>query len=178
MAILNKYKKKWKTSLLLRKDRYYDFVLSHDNTPSIPLNGNLTKRCLIGYIDTNNKDCIISNTSVLSDYNYNYTKSIVDGTTLKNIGFTGIDTSLVTFDKDTITIDEFTNLIQTTTLDISSGDTRLKLIPVSGNTKIYNSLSTSLDNHLLTIIESVSSVTLIWAIVFLFLVSVNSILKT
>ena len=69
MAILNKYKKKWKSLLLLRKDRYYDLVLSHDDAPTIPLNGNLTKKCLISYIDTNNKNCIVDNSLLFSDSN-------------------------------------------------------------------------------------------------------------
>jgi hypothetical protein len=138
MAILNKYKKKWKTSLLLRKDRYYDFVLSLDNAPTILLTGNLTKKCLISYIDTNNPACIIDNGLLFSSNDYVYDKAINDDLSLKNIGFTGIDTSLVPFDVDSATTEDFANIVQNTTLDIVSGDTRLQLAPVSGNTKLYS----------------------------------------
>ena len=138
MAILNKYKKKWKTSLLLRKDRYYDFVLSLDNAPTILLTGDLTKKCLISYIDTNNPACIIDNSLLFSSNDYVYDKAINDDLSLKNIGFTGIDTSLVPFDIDSVTTEDFANIVQNTTLDIVSGDTRLQLVPVSGNTKLYS----------------------------------------
>lgn len=138
MAILNKYKKKWKTSLLLRKDRYYDFVLSHDNTPSIDIDGKLTEKCLITYIDTNNPNCIIDNSLLFSNPKYSYEKAINDNVSLKNIGFTGIDTSIVPFDVSSGTTDDFIDIVLNTTLDVTSGDTRLQLIPVSGNTKLYD----------------------------------------
>lgn len=138
MAILNKYKKKWKTILSLRKDNYYDFVLSLDNASTVLLDGDLTERCLINYIDTNNPECIINNTLLVSDSEHNYENAVNNNLTLDNIGFTGIDTSLVRFDKDTITDEEFIDLVKNTTLQISSGDTRLQLQPVSGNTKLYD----------------------------------------
>ena len=138
MSILNKYKKKWKQTLQLRKDNYYDFVLSLDNARSVYNTGNLVARCLTSYIDVGKKGCLIEGGGVISLNNYSYDGAINSGLVLKNIGFTGIDTMLVPFDKDTITEDEFTNLITTSTLTIDSGDTRLLLQPVSGNTKLYD----------------------------------------
>ena len=102
MAILNKYKKKWKTLLLLRKDRYDDFVLSLDNTKAVPLDGKLTEDCLISYIDTNNPECIIDGSLLFSDSKHNYENAINDNVSLTNIGFTGIDTSIVPFDKNNV----------------------------------------------------------------------------
>ena len=138
MAILNKYKKKWKTLLLLRKDRYDDFVLSLDNTKAVPLDGKLTEDCLISYIDTNNPECIIDGSLLFSDSKHNYENAINDNVSLTNIGFTGIDTSIVPFDKDNVDMDEFIDIVQMSALDITSGDTRLQLLPVSGNTKLYD----------------------------------------
>ena len=138
MAILNKYKKKWKTLLLLRKDRYDDFVLSLDNTKAVPLDGKLTEDYLISYIDTNNPECIIDGSLLFSDSKHNYENAINDNVSLTNIGFTGIDTSIVPFDKDNVDMDEFIDIVQMSALDITSGDTRLQLLTVSGNTKLYD----------------------------------------
>ncbi len=138
MAILNKYKKKWVTSLLLRKDKYYDFVLSHNNEKTVQLNGKLTERCLISYIDTNKKDCIIDNSLLFSDKKYTYANAVNDNLELKNIGFTGIDTSTVPYDIESGNTDEFSDVIQNTSLQIIDKDTRLQLVPVTGNTKQYD----------------------------------------
>ena len=138
MAILNKYKKKWKTNLFLRKDNYYDFVLSLDNAHTVLLDGNLTERCLVNNIDTNKEECIPDGETLMSDGEHSYEHAYNDNLTLKNIGFTGIDTSLIEFDKDTITTDKVINLVQNTVLQIDSGDTRLQLFPVGGNTKLYD----------------------------------------
>ena len=137
MAILNKYKKKWQTGLQLRKDNYYDFVLSLNNESSVPLNGKLTTRCLSSYIDVENKDCLIDGGGLISSNKYSYANAVNNGLELRNIGFTGVDTSLVKFDKDSITEDEFTNILLNSKLTLASGDTRLELTPVSGNTKQY-----------------------------------------
>lgn len=60
-----------------------------------------------------------------------------DDIELKDIGLTGVDNGFITYDKDRITNEEFLKLYLNSTYTIQSGDTRLFLSPVTGNTKLY-----------------------------------------
>jgi hypothetical protein len=57
---------------------------------------------------------------------------------LNNIGFTGVDNGLLTFDKDTITEEEFNEIYTKSVLEVEADDYRLMLSPVDGNTKVYD----------------------------------------
>lgn len=135
--IINKYKR-WKPILLLIEDKYHDFVLSQDNSNTININGELTKKCLISYIDINNKECIGNNGEVFSLEGFKYDGAINENVNLNDFGYTNVDNGLIRYDKETITLDEFVDLISNSGLNIASGDTRLYLYPVNGNSKHYN----------------------------------------
>lgn len=59
------------------------------------------------------------------------------GVTLYDIGLTAMDNGLIHFRKDRITNEQFIDLLTGSTYDIPSGDTRLFLTPVTGNTQMY-----------------------------------------
>ena len=69
---------------------------------------------------------------------YQWEKAINNGVELNNIGLTGMDNGLITFDKDTITEEEFLKLYTESTLQIDKDDNRLILTPVNGNNKLYS----------------------------------------
>ena len=59
------------------------------------------------------------------------------GVEMEDIGFTGMDNGLIRFRKDRITNEQFLKLWTDSTYSIESGDTRLFLTPVTGNTQMY-----------------------------------------
>ncbi len=123
--------------LIVSKSEYYDLILSDNNDDSFTPTGNdlYTDLC-IGYIDTNIPDCVDTD-KLISLTGYTWSEAINNGVELGNIGYTGIDNGLVKFDIDTITDDELKNIITGSTLTILTGDTKLYLNAVSGNTKNY-----------------------------------------
>lgn len=133
MAILNNYKR-WKPILVLDNSKYFDTVLSLDNSRSVDINRKLTEKCLISYIDAENSKCIIDNGGMVSLPEYSFLNAISDGVTLEDIGLTGTDNGIIRFDKSTITDEEYISIIQNSELSIESGDTRLYLLPMYGNT--------------------------------------------
>lgn len=135
--ILNKYKR-WKPILLLNEDKYNDFVLSLDNSNTININGELTNKCLISYIDINNNQCVGDNGEIYSLPQFKYRAAINEDVQLKDFGYTNVDNGLIRYDKENTTLDEFVDLISNTELEITSGDTRLYFYPVNGNSKHYN----------------------------------------
>ncbi len=133
--ILNKYKKQ-KQRLLLNTQKYLDFVLSLDNSKTINLDGNLTKKCLISYIDTNNEECF-DDKSLVSMSGYTYENSINEGETLKDLGFTNVDNGHIYYDKNELTLDDFVNIITNVSYTLPQNDERLHLYPVNGNSQYY-----------------------------------------
>lgn len=136
MQILNNYKR-WQPQLVIDRETTYDFVLSREDSVSIPINKKLADRCLISYIDFNDDNCVSGDT-VFSNNDYKYEYAINNGVSLKDYGFTGTDNGFIKYDKDTITLDDFKNIVTGTTLSITSGDTRLILNKVNGNSKTFN----------------------------------------
>src|ERR1035441_6183863 len=126
-----------KFDLRVSESEYWDFVLSKQKDPSVILDGsNFYDGRIISYIDINNNACISGDTiRSVNEYKWSGAENI--GLQLDNIGFTGIDTGLINFDKNTITSDEFNALVTGSSISISSGDTRLILHAVSGNTGDY-----------------------------------------
>ena len=110
--------------------KYYDFML---------FKGNI-KKYGKQYIDSLSivdfSTLTIKNGILYSDTVWN--NAINDGVELFNVGFTGMDNGLISFRKDRITNEEFLNLYLNSHLNIESGDTRLFLSPVTGNTLEYN----------------------------------------
>lgn len=124
-----------KFDLKVSKSEYWDFLISKEKDPNEILDGNtFYDKTLISNIDLNSTECIdgdILRSNVVWSDAYN------NGLTLRNIGFTGIDNGLITFDKNIITSDDFYNLVTGSSITIASGDTKLTLNKISGNTGDY-----------------------------------------
>lgn len=136
MSILNKYKK-FKHLLITIRDRYYDFVLTQSNPDDIAVTDKFTENGLSGYINFTLDECVSGDTFVSLD-NYKWDGAYNDGVELKDIGLTGIDNGLLKFNKDTITDDELYNILTKSSLTFTSGDTKMHVFPVDGNTKQYS----------------------------------------
>lgn len=108
---------------------YYDFMLFKGKT--IKYNKSyIDSLAIADFSDLDIKDgTLYSNT--------NWSKAINDGINLYNIGFTGVDNGLISFRKDRISNEEFLKLYLNSNLKIETGDNRLFLNPVTGNTLEY-----------------------------------------
>lgn len=135
MSILVKYKR-WNNWLTLMDNEYYDAVLTQDNTPAVPLNGSLTRRCLLSFIDCGDRRCLV-NRGLRSSGDFMWENSVNGGVSLDNIGFVGVDNGLVRYDKDKVTFDEYLSLLTDSAMMINEGDMSLYLDAVSGNTGTY-----------------------------------------
>lgn len=105
------------------------------------LKDGLQDDCLSAYIDTTFDEYVIKldNTyNLVSTSRYRWANSVNKGVVLNNIGLTGVDNGLLTFDKGTITDEEFRELYTNSSLEIDADDHRLILSPVDGNTKVYD----------------------------------------
>jgi len=105
------------------------------------LKDGLQDDCLSAYIETTIRDCIVpienvDNLASLSQYKW--VDSVNKGLILNNIGLTGVDNGLLTFNKDTITEEEFNEIYTKSVLEVEADDYRLMLSPVDGNTKMYD----------------------------------------
>lgn len=156
MSILNKYKR-WVPMLTIDTSNQLDMVLSQDHTQTIPVdtnNGILNTDCLISYIDMNNPDCIfdggVTSLTEINGKKIDYENSIADFCELNDIKLTGIDNGLVSFDKifgySNITNKEFYKLMTEYKMFLESGDTRLTLYEVTGNTGHYSYGTRYVDN--------------------------------
>jgi hypothetical protein len=134
--ILNKYKR-WKPRLIINRDRELDFVLSQDNSHTVEIDGELTKRCLISYIDTNIDGCIDEDGNLSSFSGFTYENYLNNDVKLDDFGFTGIDNGRILYD-NTITLDEFIGVLTGSSMELESGDAKLHLYPAQGNSKYYN----------------------------------------
>jgi len=61
-----------------------------------------------------------------------------DGVELEDIGLTGVDNGFIHFRKDMISNEEFLKLYFESKFEIPSGDTRLFMNPITGNTQMFN----------------------------------------
>jgi len=123
--------------LKLSESDYWDFTLSKENDLIERLDGtNLYDQNLINCIDINNPNCV-GDEYINSLESYKWPSSVNYGLELKNSGFNFVDNGRILFDIDSISQDEFVSLLTGTTFSLPSGDTKLYLYPVSGNTKDY-----------------------------------------
>lgn len=137
MSILNKYKR-WMPMLIPINDEYMDFVISQDGTPSIPYNGNLTERCLAAYVDFANRNSV-SNGKAMSLPDYAWEKSVNEGVSLYNIGYTGIDNGLLYYGGwGRVSNKQFFDIFTKSKYEIEAGDMRLKMHAVTGNSEVYS----------------------------------------
>ena len=110
--------------------RYYDFALFRGEISKYGKEY-IDSLAVADFSSLNIKDNVLYSDATWS-------KSINDGVKLENIGFTGMDNGLISFRKDRITNEEFLNLYLNSELSIDSGDTRLFLNPITGNTLTYS----------------------------------------
>ena len=138
MEKLDKYKR-WNTQLQLMNDEYWDFVLSQDPTPYSMPNGedaDFNRECLASSIDFANTDTI-TNTTIVSSIEWKDSINEIDGK-LKDIGFTGIDNGLITFNKDIISNKEYYKILTESELDLNPYGKKFFMNVVSGNTGDYS----------------------------------------
>lgn len=139
MPILNKYKR-WIPQISLRMDEYWDMVLSQTEGPSDADSAEDKNKCLSSFIDFSNEECFSSGNTIMSLSGYSWENAVNSGYSLEDIGFTGMDNGLILFDKfDPDLTDEifFKEYLTGSKLELESGDTRLYLHAVSGNTQLY-----------------------------------------
>lgn len=118
------------------KSDYWDMHL-YEYQGGGGLSDGLQDDCLAAYIDTTFDDCI-GDSELVSLPDYVWDDAVNNGVELNNIGLTGVDNGLITYDKDTITEEEFSDLYTNSKLVIDADDMRLHLNKVGGNNKIYN----------------------------------------
>lgn len=123
--------------LRVSKSEYWDFILSKQKDPSIVLDGSFFyDNNLISYIDINDDRCVSGN-SICSTFDYKWDNSVNNGLSLLNSGFNNIDNGNIVFDKNNISPEDFDVLVTGSSVSINSGDTRLFLKMISGNTNDY-----------------------------------------
>lgn len=112
---------------------YWDMHLnSHGSCGDV-----LSESCASVVIDTTNDVCLSGN-ELTSLEDYFYSEACSHGLKLENIGYTGVDNGLISYIKDRITNREFYQIYTHSTYEIESGDTRLHLHAVTGNTQLYD----------------------------------------
>jgi hypothetical protein len=141
--------------LRLSKHKYYDLYLSPDHVYLPPVTEILSGDTLVTYFDFNNQD-IFSSGSTSADTIYSLAKwkyGVNSGETLYDIGLTGIDNGLITYNYssgDTANT-QLVSAMTTSILTLVTGDTRLQLDSVTGNSSNYiypiNILSGSTGNY-------------------------------
>lgn len=140
MPILNKYKR-WIPQISLLMDEYWDMVLSQKSGEINPDYDESAEKCLSSFIDFTDERCIETERDIVSSPDYSWEKAVNDGYALEDIGFTGMDNGRILFDKfnPDLTDEIFYTVYLTGSIEgMESGDTRLHLKAVSGNTQLYD----------------------------------------
>lgn len=110
--------------------KFYDFMLYAGET---------SKQSLIDIDNMAIAD--FSSFNIVDDILYSdvvWSASTNSGVELKDIGMTGVDNGFIKFDKTRISNKDFLNLFFNSNYTIESGDTRLFMKPVCGNTQIFS----------------------------------------
>lgn len=114
----------------LYNEKYYDFMLYAGET---------SKQSSIEIENMAIAD--FSSLNVIDDALYSdvvWSASTNTGVDLKDIGMTGVDNGFIKFDKTTISNKEFLDLFFHSEYKIESGDTRLFMKPICGNTQVFS----------------------------------------
>lgn len=119
----------------LTNDKYYDFQLVPACVCDSSRSGN--GECPAAEIDLDNPECLSSDTLLLYS-SLSWDDAVNNGVELRNIGIVGMDNGTIRYRKDRITNSEFLDLVTASTLTVASGDTRLVLRQVTGNTGDYS----------------------------------------
>ena len=115
----------------LNKEEYWDFHLCVDSVAT------QNNDCLSVFIDINNDRCIWKD-EIMSETEIVWQGAVNNGIILSNIGLTGVDNGLISFNRDTITNKEFLNLFINSKLEIKTNDVRLILHKIKGNNDIFS----------------------------------------
>ena len=116
--------------LIINNSEYWDLTLSNETDPKKIYDGStFYYDKMISLIDIDETECCSDERVINSLSAYTWNDAINNGLTLKNIGLTGVDNGLITG----------TTLLEITgsSISIPSGDTRLILHRVTGNTNNY-----------------------------------------
>lgn len=127
-----------KLDLKLSNSDYWDLFLATDEGPVLPCTGVTSGDCFVVWYDFNNSNIFptgtTSATSIYSLVTWNGATNT--GYTMNTIGLTGIDNGLITF--DVVSGDTSNQVLLSaltgSTLVIPSGDTRLMMTRVTGET--------------------------------------------
>lgn len=113
----------------LYNDEYFDFMLYRGEV--VGLNCDIDNSLIADFSDMSIEDGILYSSR-------QWTGAINNGILLEDIGFTGIDNGLIHFDKDKISNRDFLKILTGSTYEINSGETRLFLTPITGNTQNFS----------------------------------------
>lgn len=121
----------------ISKSDYWDFKLAKSDFDTVNLTGGtFFNDYLISEFNFNTSGFSPTN-KIYSSNDFKWEDSINNGLVLNDIGYTGIDNGMILFDKQNISNNEFRSLLTGSTYIVNSGDTRLVLDLVSGNTGDY-----------------------------------------
>lgn len=128
-----------RTSFIARinKDDYWDFFLSQSNFGYKTKTDGLSDGCLISYIDTNDPDCVWFD-SLISKQKYTWDEAVNNGLSLYNIGYTGVDNGLFTYEKDKISNEDFLKIFKNSVFKKDKNDLKLYLNKINGNNSILD----------------------------------------
>lgn len=120
----------------LNKSDYWDFHIHLGGAGNWNGRGD-DGNCLSAYIDVNDNDCVWFG-KLCSKAANTWHESVNDGLELGNIGFTGVDNGLITYEKDKITNKEFLDIFLGSAYTVEKDDKRLILNKVGGNNQLYS----------------------------------------
>lgn len=145
MSSLNKYKQNFHCLEIIH-DKFLDFVLSHEDEPTIPLIGWFIGKCLVSFFDFGNRDTFVDRYALSSGL-YTYENAVNNGCELLDIGLTGIDNGLIKYLKYEITNEEFLDILTNSRIDIEKDVYRMFMHPVTGNSLEYSYDYSVVDNE-------------------------------
>lgn len=114
----------------LFNQKYYDYMLHKGEAYNQSLNS-IEEMAIADF-----SDFIFENGKLYSSIYWS--GSTNNGVLLKDIGMTGVDNGFISYDKTALSVKDFLDIFFKSEYKIESGDTRLFLSPVSGNTQLYN----------------------------------------
>ena len=109
-------------------DVYMDFMLSKAHV----IEHTLDKSDMATSFNFNH----VNDKTLLSDTTWN--DAITSTTILENIGYTGVDNGLISYEKDRINNNDFLNIFTKSTLDLSKYSDKFFITEVDGNTNTLN----------------------------------------
>lgn len=113
----------------LYNGHYYDFMLYKGETSKLS-EIELESMLIADFSSLNIVDGVLYSDVLWSGATNN-------GVVMNDIGLTGVDNGFICFDKSKISPEEFLEIFLHSTYSIESGDTRLFMTPITGNTQLF-----------------------------------------